>query len=282
MAAPQSDSISNRPDRFNSVYAFGLRFARTVARSFGWLATSDNSHSHRKHVRGRSHSESLRDWSGNLGLPSVCDDFWSNDSREKARDKKLLGQAIGKGRIGSKERSLFEQFGSLPRILLTDPGELTRITGDSALASQLAAIKELALKFISSDDVKPMLGDTHSLIRYLRADMGHLRNETFRAIFLDAYNRVILAETLWHGTVSEVYIHPREVMRRAIEIDATALIVAHNHPSGVLIPSDADIRLTGELLRASKSLGLTLHDHLIISAGGATSMRLDHYIEPWI
>jgi DNA repair protein RadC len=176
---------------------------------------------------------------------------------------------------------LFEQIGSSPRILLTDQSELARVSGDRGLAAQIAAIKELALQLIKSDEAKPMLADAHSIVRYLCADMGHLRVETLRAIFLDNHNRLLRDETMWSGTAGEVAIHTREVLRRALEVDASAIILAHNHPSGVLRPSASDIEFTHDMLHASATLGLIFHDHLIITASGAVSLRFEKMVEPW-
>lgn len=111
--------------------------------------------------------------------------------------------------------------------------------------------------------------------------MGHLRIENLRVMFLDAHNRLILDETMWRGTIDEVIIHPREVLKRALELDASAFILAHNHPSGILSPSDNDLALTREMLSAAATLGITFHDHLIVTAGGVVSLRLEKFIDPW-
>jgi DNA repair protein RadC len=126
-----------------------------------------------------------------------------------------------------------------------------------------------------------MLAGAHSIIRYLCADMGHLRVETLRALFLDSHNRLLRDETMWTGTIGEVVIHTREVLRRALEVDACAIILAHNHPSGVLRPSASDIELTQDMLQASASLGIIFHDHLIVTANGAISIRFEKIVEPW-
>jgi DNA repair protein RadC len=281
MAASQFDSVADRHRSTSAILASGAAVKRAVADLFGGLANRDGDDPPSQPVRSEAGSGRLRNWSGVLGLPSICDDFWSDALRAGTSEQSLLADAMGKKQLSASERLLFDQLGSLPRILLASRRELSRISGDDALSERLAAIRDVALRFLASDEIKPELSDSHTLIRYLCAQMGHLRTETFKAIFLDGYNRVIAAETLWHGTVSEVHIHPREVMRRAIELDASAIIVAHNHPSGTLKPSGADIRLTKKLLSASAAIGLTLHDHLIVSATGATSMRVDRHIEPW-
>lgn len=165
--------------------------------------------------------------------------------------------------------------------MLADGKELARISGDRRLAAQLVAIRDIAFELLRSDDVGPLLSNSHSLIRHLCAEMGHLRTETLRVIFLDARNRLILDEVMWQGSMSEVAIHTREVMRRALQLDASALIIAHNHPSGVLVPSPSDIELTKEMLAAARSLDLTLHDHLLIAPGGALSLRFGGFDEVW-
>jgi DNA repair protein RadC len=281
MVTSQSDRLCGRSRCALFVRSLSIRVKSTLANIVGWLAISDRAHPYRQHLRHPLDAGCLRDWSGSLGLPTVCDDFWNSGGGAKTDDAKLLARAIGKRRLSQSQLALFDHCGNLPRIMLLEPSELLRLTGDHELCLQLEAIKELSLRLLASDEVKPLLADAHTLIRYLRADMGHLRTETFRAIFLDGYNRVISEETLWQGTISEVHIHTREVMRRALELDALALIVAHNHPSGVLLPSVADLKLTRELINAASALGLTLHDHLIITPCATASLRLDGFVEPW-
>lgn len=281
MAAAQSNGSPDRCNRADPVWHSRWAFTRNVAALFGRLAVGSCDDSSRQYVRRQPPSGRLRDWSGNLGLPPVCDDFWSGPAGTKAGEAKLLETALGADGLRPQTLSLIERAGGISRFLLNDHRELSRLTGSPVLAAQLVAIKDIAVAFLKSDEAPPFLSDNHTLLRYLRAVMGPLRIETCRVIFLDAHNRVLSDEVMSSGTIGEVHIHAREIMRRALEIDATSFIIAHNHPSGILQPSDADIALTQELITASSSMGLCMHDHLIVTARGVLSIRHERWIEPW-
>jgi hypothetical protein len=125
------------------------------------------------------------------------------------------------------------------------------------------------------------LGSTEKAIQYLTPNMVDLRVETFRVVFLDVHNRILADETMWSGTINEVQVYPREVMRKALELDSSALILAHNHPSQVHAPSPADIDTTKKIIASAQILGVAVHDHFIISRRGFHSMRSHGSIEPW-
>jgi DNA repair protein RadC len=120
---------------------------------------------------------------------------------------------------------------------------------------------------------QPVLGSWQALIDYLTIDMAHLTVERVRILFLNAQNRLILDHHVGDGTVDEAAIHPREVVKRALEIGATALILVHNHPSGSPQPSRADIQITGRIAEAGRLLGITVHDHLIVGREGYVSLK---------
>ena len=103
--------------------------------------------------------------------------------------------------------------------------------------------------------------------------LGHEAVEQFRVLFLDRKNRLIADETQQSGTVDHAPVYPREVVKRALELGATALILVHNHPSGDPTPSQADIAMTREIKQAAEKLGIVVHDHLVIAAGGHASFR---------
>ena len=113
-----------------------------------------------------------------------------------------------------------------------------------------------------------MLGSWQALLDYLRADMAHEPIERVRVLFLNAKNVLIANEKMWEGSVDESAVYIREIMRRALDLHATAIIVVHNHPSGDPSPSQQDIRLTRDLAEAGRHLKVTLHDHVIIGASG--------------
>jgi DNA repair protein RadC len=130
-------------------------------------------------------------------------------------------------------------------------------------------------------DDPDLIADSGCLFRYLKNDLGLRRAETFRVLFLDTQNALLSDEIMWQGSPRSLHIHPTEVMRRALVLDASSLIVAHNHPSQRAIPSPADIASTRELLAQARALGLYLHDHLIVSQRHIFSMRTERTIDPW-
>jgi len=113
------------------------------------------------------------------------------------------------------------------------------------------------------------------LIDYLNAALARERVEQFRVLFLDSKNRLLADEVLGQGTVNHTPVYPREVVKRALELGATALILVHNHPSGDPTPSRADLEMTAEIKAAASLLGIALHDHVIIGNGRHTSLRRD-------
>jgi DNA repair protein RadC len=120
---------------------------------------------------------------------------------------------------------------------------------------------------------RDVVSSWQALIDYCRASIAFSGVEEFHVLFLDGKNAVIAAERQQTGTVNHAPVYPREVMKRALELGAQALIVVHNHPSGDLTPSEADVAMTKELRAAANHLGLVLHDHLIIARGGHASFR---------
>lgn len=120
---------------------------------------------------------------------------------------------------------------------------------------------------------EPILTDSQALIDYLFADMAHLPAERLRVLFLNSRNRLLRDEMMGEGSVNEAPIYPREIMRRALEVGATALILAHNHPSGDPSPSKGDINATRRVVEAARPLDIQIHDHVILSRGGWTSFK---------
>jgi len=122
---------------------------------------------------------------------------------------------------------------------------------------------------------RPLISSWDALLDYCHTTMSHRDTEEFRVLFLDRKNRLIADEAQGRGTVDHVPVYPREIMRRALELSATALILVHNHPSGDPTPSDADIAMTDQVRRAGEHLSVTLHDHLIIGKSCELSFRAE-------
>jgi len=173
-------------------------------------------------------------------------------------------------------KKLLKQFGdSFGHLLAADSEALARIGG--LTEGQVAALKipqAAALRLLQSKvKEKPVLSSWQALLDYLNADMAHHPIERVRVLFLDSKNRLIDDEPMWEGSVDESAVHVREIVRRALDLQATGLIVVHNHPSGDPRPSPQDIAITKEIAEAARHLRITLHDHVIIGRSGHSSLR---------
>lgn len=124
----------------------------------------------------------------------------------------------------------------------------------------------------------PVITGSEALMQYLKYRMAHLRYEQVRALYLDAVNRVVGDNVVAKGSVSSCSIHSREIIRRAFELQAVGIILVHNHPSGVPMPSNGDIAATNKLLQACKAVELSLLDHIVISKQGWTSFKMEGLI----
>lgn len=140
-----------------------------------------------------------------------------------------------------------------------DQLELVRTTLTQALRSRICE--------------RPILSDEKALVEYLTFTMAYADTERFRVLFLDARNCLLRDEVVAIGSVRGAVVHPREIMRRAIELGASALIVVHNHPSGDPAPSHSDTETTRRLAAAAELMGLRLHDHLIVARSGYSSFK---------
>ena len=172
-------------------------------------------------------------------------------------------------------QELVSHFGSFAAVVAAPPGELARISGMSeAAVTRLKLIQAAALRLARSElRGKPLLTSWDQLMDYLTACLARERVEHLRVLFLDTKNRLIADETLARGTVNHAPVYPREVLRRAIDLHASALILVHNHPSGDPTPSEADIGTTQAIAAAGQLLSIVLHDHVIIGNGRWVSLR---------
>ncbi len=172
-------------------------------------------------------------------------------------------------------RAMLARFGSFADALSAPTQELREIEGlgDAGIAA-LRTVQVAALRLVQAPLKKQeVLNNWDRLMDYLTAAMARERVEQFRVLFLDAKNRLIADEAQARGTVNHTPVYPREVVKRALELHATALILVHNHPSGDPTPSRADIEMTGEVKQAAAALSITLHDHVIIGREQQLSFR---------
>ena len=187
----------------------------------------------------------------------------------------LLALALPRRDTKPLAKQLIKEFGGFGALLSADAGSIQRISGLSEGAVAALKIAQAAALRLLQSEVKerPVLGSWQSLLDYLRADMAHLAIERVRVLFLNSRNMLIRDEAMWEGSVDESAVHVREIMRRALDCQATALIIVHNHPSGDPSPSQQDIRLTKELIEAGRHMRINVHDHVIIGAKGHSSLR---------
>jgi len=152
---------------------------------------------------------------------------------------------------------------------------LTAIKGVSEnTAVMLRAVADAAERLAREEVLnRPALSSWDALLDYLRVSMAHHDTERFRILFLDIKNVLIADEVQQRGTVNHTPVYPREVIKRALELGASAIILVHNHPSGDATPSKADISMTNAIQDAGDQLGIKLHDHVIVAKGGTSSFR---------
>ncbi len=187
----------------------------------------------------------------------------------------LLFAAIKQGDTKPIAKALIKRFGSLAGVLNADAKALQSVKGVGETSA--AALKSVALaaRRMARVEVqqKPVLGSWQALLDYLTIDMAHLTVERVRVLYLNTQNRLVLDEHVGDGSIDEAAIHPREIIRQALDIGASALILVHNHPSGNPEPSRADIQITNRIAEAGRLLGIVVHDHIIIGREGHTSLK---------
>jgi DNA repair protein RadC len=187
----------------------------------------------------------------------------------------LLFAAIPRGNTKPIAKALLAQYGSLAGVLNADPMALQRVKGVGENSAAALKAVALAARRMARGEVmgRPVLGSWQALIDYLTTDMAHLTVERVRVLYLDTKNRLIDDHHFGDGSIDEAAIHPREVIRRAMDVGASAMILVHNHPSGSPEPSRADIQITQRIAEAGRHMGVTVHDHVIIGREGHTSLR---------
>jgi DNA repair protein RadC len=214
-------------------------------------------HGHRKRLRGRfleSGGEALADYE----LLELM--LFASNPRG---DTKPLAKA------------LIKRFGSFQRVLSAPPQQLAEVTGlkETGIVA-IKAAQAAALRLAKAEAMeRPVMASWSKVLDYCRASMAYETRETFRLLFLDRKNRLIADEVQQRGTIDHTPVYPREVLGRALELGAAALIMVHNHPSGDATPSRADIEMTEAVKDAAEKLGIALHDHIVIGADNHASFR---------
>jgi len=172
-------------------------------------------------------------------------------------------------------RRLIAQFGSFAAALAASVPELLEIDGlGEAGVAALKTVHAAAARLAKAEVLyRPILNNWDRLMEYLQAVLSRARTEQFRVLFLDNRNRLLADEVLGQGTVNHTPVYPREVVKRALELHATAIILVHNHPSGDPSPSREDIEMTREIKQAAATLSILLHDHIIVGNGQWLSFR---------
>ena len=187
----------------------------------------------------------------------------------------LLFAAQQRGDTKPLAKALIKDFGSLGEVLAADAESLFKIKGVGLAAiAAISVVREAAnrLAAIQIAD-KPLLSSFDALLEYCRIHLSHAKIEEFHVLFLDTKNRLIKHERQGIGTVDQAPVYVREVLRRALMLGASNMIMLHNHPSGDPTPSKADIAITDQVVEAGRPLGVRVHDHLIIGKAGHVSLK---------
>jgi DNA repair protein RadC len=187
----------------------------------------------------------------------------------------VLFRAIPQRDVKPLAKDLIATFGSFPEVISAPSTRLAEIKGIGDAAITELKIVHAAASRLARGQVqkRPVLSSWSSVIDYCRTTMAFAEREQFRVLFLDKRNQLIVDELQQVGTVDHTPVYPREVVKRALELSATALILVHNHPSGDPTPSHADIEMTQTIINVAKPLGIAVHDHIIVGKEGHASFR---------
>jgi DNA repair protein RadC len=172
-------------------------------------------------------------------------------------------------------KALLARFGSFAEVIAAPRARLMEVKGvGEGVANHLKIVEAAAHRLAKTQVIgRPALSSWTALLDYCTTAMARIAHEEFRVLFLDRKNVLIADEVQNRGTVDHTPVYPREIVKRALELSASAIILVHNHPSGDPTPSKADIAMTREIVAAAKALGLAVHDHLVIGRGGHASFK---------
>jgi len=187
----------------------------------------------------------------------------------------LLFPSHPRGDVKPLAKMLISQFGSFAKVITTDPEVLKKVPGvTDSVITMLRMVQESAVRLIKDDiTTQPILQSWKALLDYCRATMGHLNTEQFRILYLNKQHMLIADELQEVGTIDRAAVYPREVVKRALVLEAAAIILVHNHPGGNTKPSKADIDITKQIMQAASVIGVELHDHLVVSSSSHYSFK---------
>lgn len=187
----------------------------------------------------------------------------------------VLSQAIPRGDVKPLAKLLLGKFGGFTEVISAEPERLEEVKGvGPAVVAQFKVVQEAAKRLARGRVLnRPVLGSWDALIDYCSIAMAHNPVEQVRVLYLDKKNALIADEMQQKGTVDHTPIYPREVVKRALDLGATAMILVHNHPSGNPQPSKADIDMTRQIVTAAQNLGIVVHDHVVIGKGQYASFK---------
>jgi DNA repair protein RadC len=192
----------------------------------------------------------------------------------------VLFRALPRQDVKPLARLLLDTFGDFNRVITASQARLQLVKGvGPAVVLELKLVEAAAQRMMRARVIqKPVLTSWDALLDYCHTTMAHRETEQFRILYLDRKNVLIADEEQAKGTVDHVPVYPREIVKRALELNASALILVHNHPSGDPTASDADLAMTRQVVDACHALGLVLHDHLIIGKSRELSFRAQGYL----
>jgi DNA repair protein RadC len=187
----------------------------------------------------------------------------------------VLFRSIPRGDVKPLAKQLLGRFSSLSGVLGATAEELRTVKGvGDSVALDLKLLHEAALR-MGREEVgrRPVISSWSALLAYVKTALAHEAREQFRVLFLDKKNQLIADEVMNRGTVDHAPVYPREVVRRALELSASAVILVHNHPSGDPTPSSADVDMTRQVADAARALRIAVHDHLVVARDGVASLK---------